>query len=93
MVEATVIVRVEEAEVVVGESRTLFGLADAPRPAGEVSDRETVPVNPFSPLRLIVAVPEDPAIIEMVGLTEMVKSTTLTEMLTEWDSDPLVAVT
>lgn len=74
---------VEAAEVVEGERGTLLGLADAPRPAGGVSDRETVPANPFSPLRLIVAVPEDPAIIETVGLTEMVKSTTLTEMLTE----------
>lgn len=93
VVEATVMVNVEVAEVIIGESRMLLGLADAPRPDGGVSDRERVPVNPFRPLRVIGEVPEDPAMIEMVGLTEMVKSTTLTEMLIECDRDPLVAVT
>jgi hypothetical protein len=78
VVEATVIVNVEVAEVTVEESRTLLGLADAPRPAGGVSDRETVPVNPFRPLRVMRAVPEVPATTEIVGLTEMVKSTMLT---------------
>jgi hypothetical protein len=78
VVEATVIVNVEVAEVIVGERRRLLGLADAPRPVGGVSDRETVPVNPFRPLRVMRDVPEVPATTEIVGLTEMVKSTMLT---------------
>jgi hypothetical protein len=93
VVAATVIVRVEVAEVVVGESRTLLGLADAPRPVGGASDRETVPVNPFRPFTMIGEVAEDPARTETEVFTDTVKSTTLTEMLMEWDSDPLVAVT
>jgi len=82
VVEATVIVKVDVVEVIVGERRTLLGLADAPRPAGGVSDRETVPVNPFRPLRVMRDVPEVPATTEMEGLTEMVKSTTLTGKFT-----------
>jgi hypothetical protein len=78
VVEATVIVKVDVAEGIVGERRTLLGLADEPRPVGGVSDREIVPVNPFRPMSVMRDVPEVPATIEMVGLTEMVKSTMLT---------------
>jgi hypothetical protein len=82
VVEATVMVNVEVAEVTVGENRTLLGLADAPRPVGGVSDRETVPVNPFRPLSVMRDAPEVPATTEIVGLTEMLKSTKFTATLT-----------
>ncbi len=83
----------EVADVMVGDSTTLFGLADAVRPVGGVSDNETLPENPFMPLRVITKVPEDPAAIEMEGLTEMMKSRTLTRTRTEWEIEPLVPVT
>ncbi len=83
----------EVADVIVGDSTRLFGLADAVRPVGGVSDKDTLPENPFIPLRVITKVPEDPAGIDMDGLTEMVKSTTVTETRTECESGPLVPVT
>jgi len=61
VLEPTEIVKVEVADVTVGDRGTLLGLADAPRPAGEIPDSEIVPENPFKPLTVITEVAEDPA--------------------------------
>jgi hypothetical protein len=92
LVEAEM-VSVELAEVTVVDNATLFGLAEALRPEGVASVKLTVPEKPFRPLTVIGDVAEDPARTEMEVFTDTVKSTTLTEMLTEWESEPLVPVT
>ena len=85
---------VEVAVVIVVESRTLFGLNAAVRPAGTVAGRAIPPENPFSPLRMTDELPEEPAIIERLdGLADMVKSTALTRTVIDRVSEPLVAVT
>jgi len=62
------------------------------RPA---KDRLIVPVNPFSPLTVIVDVPVTPArIVTAVGLAVIVKSTIWkTMLLVVCDRPPLVPVT
>jgi hypothetical protein len=57
-------VRVEVADVTVGDSITLggFGVTVA-RPDGTVAARLTVPVNPLDPATVIVDTPEDPELI------------------------------
>ena len=61
MLEPTETVKVEVADVIVGDSGTLLGLAEALRPVGEIPDSEIVPENPFKPLTVITEVAEDPA--------------------------------
>jgi hypothetical protein len=54
----------------------------------------TTPVNPLTPVTVIVEVPALPAFTVTVGgLALMVKSTTLYVTVTEWDRLPLVPVT
>ncbi len=74
---------------------TLAGLTDDVRPDGEdVEESETVPEKPPRLVSAIFEVSVEPAcIVEEATLLEMVKSTTLTAMDTECDSEPLVAVT
>jgi hypothetical protein len=86
-------VSVELADVTVADSATLFGFAEAVRPEGVASVKLTVPEKPFRPLIVIGDVAEDPARTEMEVFTDTVKSTTLTEMMTEWESEPLIPVT
>ena len=64
--------------------------------AGEMrGDRVTVPVNPFSPLTVMVDVPVVPArTVTPVGLAVIMKSTTWKRMFAVvWDRLPLVPVT
>jgi hypothetical protein len=90
-------VRVEVAEVAVGESITLVGLGvTVARPDGTVAARLTVPENPLVPATVIVDAPEDPElIVKDVGLADMVKLGvgTVTATLVEWEMDELLAVT
>ncbi len=55
---------------------TLVGLRLQARPAGEtVTDRLTVPENPFTGVMVMVEVPVAPALmVTLVGLSVMVKS-------------------
>ncbi len=93
MVEETETVNVDVAETVAVVSTMLFGLASALIPDGPDTDSEMVAEKPFRPLRVIVEVPEDPARTDMEGLEVIVKSTTLTVMITERVREPLVPVT
>ncbi len=93
MLAATETVRVEVAEILVGDKIMLLGLASALIPDGPDTDIETVPEKPFKPLTVIVEVTEDPARIEIDVLVATLKSTTLTATTTEWVSEPLVPVT
>ncbi len=74
---------------------TLVGLMDEVRPNGdEVEESDTVPDKPPRLVSAMFDVPVEPAcIVEDAMLLEMLKSTTLTAMDTECDSEPLVAVT
>ncbi len=92
MFEATETVSVDVAETEAGDNIMLLGLESALRPDDPVADKDMVPVNPFKPLRVTGDVVEDPARIDMEGFVAMVKSTTITEMRTEWESEPLVPV-
>jgi hypothetical protein len=57
-------VRVEVADVAVGDSIKLVGLGvTVARPDGTVAARFTVPENPLDPATVIVDVPEDPELI------------------------------
>ncbi len=59
-------------------------LSDAVSPGEETVDRLTVPVNPFSPVMVRVAVPGWPALKPTpVGLAARLKSTTLIVTKTE----------
>lgn len=90
------IVRVEETLPLV-LSATLTGLRLVDGPDGiMVEDSDTVPENPPRLARVTVAVADEPMLTASdVGLAEMVKSSavTETEIVTEWDSEPLVPVT
>ena len=91
------IVRVEE-EVPPAVSATLTGVRLVDGPDGVmVEDSDTVPENPPRLARVIVAVADEPMlIVSDVGLAETVKSgpaVTETEIVTEWDNEPLVPVT
>jgi len=92
--EATLMVSVEVADVTEVDSRTLFGLNTAVRPAGKVAGRAIPPENPFRPPMMIDEDPEEPAVMERLeGLADIVKSTALTRTVTDRVSVPLVAVT
>ncbi len=62
-----------ETAVAPGESVTLSGVSDTPRPEGEtVAVTLTVPEKPFRLVRVIVELPEEPARISSEdGLEEM----------------------
>ncbi len=83
MDDGTTIVSVEVP--VPDDSGTLTGLMVAPSPDGEtLTDKVTVFENPFTLPRDMAAVPDDPAAIVIeLGLALMLKSTTLTVMVTE----------
>jgi hypothetical protein len=63
-------------------------------PLGEqTAERETVPVNPLMLARLIVTVPELPAVrLSELTLVLRLKSCTFTVITTECVNEPLVAV-
>ncbi len=85
-------VNVEEPEA---PRVTLVGLGLAEQPVGApVVVNETIPVKPFTPVTVMVEVPEEPAdkLIE-VGLAVTVKSVTVTETVAVLDLVPLVPVT
>lgn len=91
------IVRVEE-EVPPAVSATLTGLRLVDGPDGAmVEDSDTAPENPPRLARVMAAVADEPMlIVRDVGLAEMVKSgpaVTETEIVTEWDNEPLAPVT
>jgi len=61
-----------------------------------MTDRATVPMNPFVGLMVMVDVPATPALrVRVEGLALMLKSAAVTPntILTEWDKVPLVPVT
>ncbi len=90
-------VRMVKVDVAVppGPSETLLELKLSLGPVGEhTAESDTVPVNPFRLARLIVTVPELPAVRFMeLTLVLRLKSTTLTIIVTEWVNEPLVPVT
>jgi hypothetical protein len=76
---------------------TLPGLNEAVGPPvtwGEtVAERVTMPANPLVLVRVTVDVPVWPsAMVGVLGFAAMVKSTTSTDIPTEWESVPLVPV-
>ncbi len=89
---AELTVKVEVAEV---PSATDVGLSDVEGPAGDTSVvSETVPVNPAKLVTVIVDVAEEPSgIVRVLGLADILNSTTWTVTLTEWETPPLVPVT
>jgi len=79
---------------------TLVALRVVVGPDGDMEDvRVIVPVNPLMLLKVMVDAAEDPAwIVRLTGLAIMVKSggggaLTVTDIVTEWTSDPLVPLT
>jgi hypothetical protein len=79
--------------VAVPELVTLVGvIAPQVRLAGTVSVSETVPVNPFTAVTVIVDVAEVPAWTAAGEVAEIVKSVTVNVAVVEWDSVPLVPV-
>ncbi len=83
------------ARVDVPEAVMLAGLTVAVTPAGGEVVRVTVPVKPLRGARAIVEMPVAPGLRgpTVLGLVEMVKSTTATVTLTVWNRVPLVPVT
>jgi hypothetical protein len=79
--------------LIVGDSTMLLGLASALIPADADADSEIVPEKPLRALTVMVEVPEDPASIDRDVAVLMLKSTTVTVMMAEWVSVPLVPVT
>ncbi len=73
------------------------GARDEPRPAGAVAVRFTLPAKPPILVTLTVKVPEEAKrTFEEAGAIKIVKPgpcLTLTEILTECESDPLVPIT
>ena len=91
------IVRVVE-DVPPAVSATLTGLRLVEGPEGViVAESDTVPENPLRLVRVIVEVADEPTLtVRNVGVAEMEKSdpaVTETEIVTEWDNEPLVPVT
>ncbi len=74
---------------------TLAGFSEAVRlPEDEAAVRVMVPLNPPRLARLMVEEPLEPvAKLTVVGLGEMLKSGTLTVMVTLWTRLPIVPVT
>ena len=80
--------------VVIPEPVMELELSVAVRPDEVELDRFTVPLKPFNPVTVSVAVPGVPALKDkLLGEAVNAKSTTLTFTSTEWWSNPLVAVT
>ena len=77
------------------ETVTVLGFTAKVGPLGEmVGERVTVPAKAPRLMTVIVEVLEAPRAIENEeGLDEIEKSTTLTEIEVEWDSEPLFAAT
>lgn len=94
-VEATVIVSVEVADNVEGESNTLVGLNVAETPVMEpIAVRFTLPEKKFNPLTVIVEVAVEPATTETDdGLPAILKFVTTTVIGNFSDKVPLVRVT
>jgi hypothetical protein len=67
-------------------------IAPQVNPAGTVSVKLTVPVNPFSGVMAIVEVAETPAFTAVVDVAERVKSVTVNVADVEWVRVPLVPV-
>jgi len=87
VLEMTVSVAVPNGPVLVGDIVAL-------NPFVAETDRKTVLLNPFTPCMLMADVPDIPtARLRLVGLGVIVKSGTLevtvTDMVAEWDKDPL----
>jgi hypothetical protein len=61
-------------------------------PEGTVSDIAIVPEKPFSDVRVIVDVSEDPGATVAGDVAPIVKSRKLKVVVVEWVSDPLVPV-
>ena len=82
-------VDVRDTVLTLNEHTALAGQGDvAPRPS------DTLPLKPFSELRLIVDVLDDPCATENeVGLAEIEKSDTLTVNVVAWLRVPSVPVT
>ncbi len=79
--------------VAVPELVTLVGvIAPQVRLAGTTSVRDTVPVNPFTAVTVIVDVAEVPAWTAAGEVAAIVKSVTMNVAVVEWDSVPLVPV-
>lgn len=74
---------------------TLAELTEAERPDDDtLVVSATTPVKPLMLARVIVDVLDAPATTFILeGLAEIVKSTTFTATVTEWESDPLVLCT
>ncbi len=74
---------------------TVVGLRVALGPEGRTEvESVTVPANPFTLVSWIVEVPGEPAkMVRDAELGEIVKSTTLTVIWTEWEREPMVPVT
>ncbi len=89
---------VEQIAVAVppGDGNTLAAVHETVRPEERetIEFRLTVPVNPLMLVRVTVNVSEEPWTRgSELGLTNMLKSPTLTVNTVVWVSEPLVAVT
>jgi hypothetical protein len=82
-----------QATVAVPESTTLVGvIAPHVRFAVTESERATVPVNPFTPVMVIVDVEEAPTVTGAGDVAAIVKSLTVIVTVVEWLSAPLVPI-
>lgn len=72
----------------------LEGVTEDVRPGVDtVGARAMLPEKPFTPARVMVAVPFAPAPnVITCGFEDMLKSTTFTVMVAEWDNGPFVPV-
>ncbi len=77
------------------DSGTLPGLRETTGPTGySECDRDTVFEKPLILLKVIVAGPDElEGIVRELGLALMLKSTTITVIVTERDKGPLVPAT
>ncbi len=91
-VAATEIVKVETAEEVDEENKTLGGFNAVVRPVMEpMAVRSTLPEKPFNPVTVIVEVAVEPATSERDdGLPAIVKSVTTTMTCAERAIRPLI---
>ncbi len=79
--------------VAVPELITLVGeIVPQLKLAGTVSVNETVPVNPFNAVIVIVDVAEVPTVTAAGDVAVMLKSVTVNVAVVEWLSAPLVPV-
>ncbi len=83
----------ETVRVEVPAAVMLAGLTEAVRAEGADVVSETVPAKPLSPVTVIVEVPGEPArMLREEGLAEIVKSTTFTVTMTEWNMELVLPV-